>query len=183
MCHCGDVGREAEKAVEPWPVWGRVLFWVIVVAVLGASLVAALSSGRLDWASLRIVVAVVVVPGAALLVVALVSRRSASRSATRLDGELDEAAREISAEAARSEPDRTSGASSLSLRAATAAVEEARRALASGDVDGAASSIGDLVDQTSGWDPSSPLAQAVAACRRTATSLARARDRARRTTR
>ncbi len=100
MCHCGDVGREAEKAVEPWPVWGRVLFWVIVVAVLGASLVAALSSGRLDWASLRIVVAVVVVPGVALLVVALVSRRSASRSATRLDGELDEAGREISAEAA-----------------------------------------------------------------------------------
>ncbi len=177
------MGNDAEKVVEPWPVWGRVLFWVVVVAVLGASVVAALSSGRLNWESLRIVAAVVVVPGVALIVVTLVSRRSASRSSSRLHGELDEAARQIAAEDARPEPERTSGASSLSLHAATTAVDQARRDLASGDVDGLTSSVGHLADGASGWDPASPLAQAVAACRRTATSLVRARDRARRTTR
>lgn len=172
-----------EGEPQVWPLWGRVLFWVVVALVLAGALIAALGSGRLDARSVRVAVSVVLVPGIALLVVALISRRRASRSVERLDTQLADVAREVAAEEARPETQRTTGASSLALQGAAGAADEARSRLAAGDLERAEASVAHLAESTSRWDRSAPASQAIEACRRTATGLARARQRAARTTR
>lgn len=148
---------------QPWPIWGRVLFWIVFVAVLAVAAIAAFH-GHVHGAAVRIAVAVVVVPGIVLALVGLLTRRGLGRRQARLDDHLAALGARIDEDARQPAAARTSGASDSSLQHAAAVVADARQRLSAGDVAGAAASTEQLSGVASGWQGGSPLGTAAAAC-------------------
>lgn len=148
---------------RPWPIWGRVLFWIVFVAVLVVAAIAAFH-GHVHGAAIRVAIAVVVVPGIALALVGLLTRRGLGRTQAQLADDLAALGARIDEEARQPSATRPSGASDVSLQQAAAVVADARQRLAAGDVVGGAASTEQLASVSSGWQDASPLATTAATC-------------------
>ena len=160
------------KDAKPWPLWGRVLFWTVFALVVAFLVADTVRGGSPDWSTVRVVIAVVAVPAAALIFVSLVMRGRTQGSMKRLDAQLADLADAVRAEQAQPAQDRPSGASDGSLARAMGAVEAARTALQQGDPRDAVTAP-ELHDVPADWRADSPLGRVMAECAGTTRRLAR----------
>ncbi|GAB3587056.1 hypothetical protein [Calidifontibacter terrae] len=163
----------ARKQPEPWPLWGRILFWVLFGGVVLAGLVTTVVTGDFATAALRVTISAVVVPGIVLGVVALVNARRIERRRHQLTAALNRTAAGIDAERRRFRTARPTGASDESLQKASLVVVHAQQWLRAGDLEQCVRAVTELSGVATAWRPDAPLTQLVAYCAGETTRLQR----------
>jgi hypothetical protein len=64
---------DGPEQIDVWPVWGRVVFWIVFAAILIAAAILGFH-GHNQGTAIRIAVSVVVVPALVVIVVTLLKR-------------------------------------------------------------------------------------------------------------
>lgn len=163
----GTVGAVSGTGQDgQWPGWARwaVLGGLGAIVVVGIVLAAA--GGRLEGATLRILIAAVAIPALLTPFQLLGLRRRSDRVRERLHGELGTLEAGLDRERATALPERATDASDTQLTSVSAWVRSTREQVSS-DASGAevAASLDRLGELTSQWPADAPLTREVARCR------------------